>query len=58
MTEKLETMQGYCLKCRAKKNIANAKKSEFKNGTPIMLGTCEDCGNKLFRILKKTKAAE
>jgi hypothetical protein len=43
-------MQGYCVKCRAKKEIKGAKAVTMKNGKPATQGTCPSCGTKVFRI--------
>lgn len=48
-------MQGYCVKCRAKREIKNAKKVKLKNERDAMEGECPVCGTKLFRILGKSK---
>lgn len=45
-------MEGYCVKCRAKKEIQGAKEITMKNGRPATQGTCADCGTKIFRIGK------
>ncbi len=45
-------MQGYCVKCRASKEISGAKQITMKNGRPATQGTCPDCGTKMFRIGK------
>ena len=45
-------MQGYCVKCRAKKEIKDAKTITLKNGKPATQGVCPDCGTKVFRIGK------
>ncbi len=45
-------MQGYCVKCRAKREIKNAKGITMKNGRPATQGTCPVCGTKMFRIGK------
>jgi len=47
------TMQAYCVKCRAKKEISNAKSITMKNGKPATQGVCPSCGTKMFRIGKK-----
>ena len=46
------TVQGYCVKDKQMVDITNPTRSTFKNGRPIMNGTCPICGNKVFRILK------
>jgi hypothetical protein len=45
-------MQGYCMKCRTKKEIKDAKSITMKNGRPAMQGVCPDCGTKIFKIGK------
>ncbi|GMV37172.1 MAG: hypothetical protein AMXMBFR61_16800 [Fimbriimonadales bacterium] len=42
--------QGYCLKCKAQKEIKDPVKTTLKNGKPAVKGTCPDCGGKIFRI--------
>jgi hypothetical protein len=46
-------MQAYCVKCRAKKDMSNAKSITMKNGKPATQGVCPTCGTKMFRIGKK-----
>jgi hypothetical protein len=43
-------VQGYCVKCRAKREIQDAKKVKLKNGKPATKGVCPKCGTKMFRI--------
>jgi hypothetical protein len=45
-------MEGYCLKCRTKRQIQNATKVTLKNGRPATQGTCPVCGTKITRIGK------
>ena len=45
-------MQGYCVKCRAKREIKNAKAITLKNRRPATQGVCPICGTKMFRIGK------
>ncbi|HEX9976375.1 MAG TPA: DUF5679 domain-containing protein [Dehalococcoidales bacterium] len=45
-------MQGYCVKCRAKREIRNARAITMKNGKPATQGVCPVCGTKMFRIGK------
>jgi uncharacterized Zn finger protein (UPF0148 family) len=51
--------EGYCVKCKAKKEIANAVEEVMKNGRKAIKGKCPDCGVVMFKILggKKTVAA-
>jgi len=41
---------GYCMKCRKKVQIKDAKKIKMKNGKPATQGSCPKCGTKVFRI--------
>jgi len=43
-------MEGYCMKCKAKKEIKNPKEVTMKNGKPAVEGICPDCGTKIFKI--------
>ena len=45
-------MQAYCVKCKAKKEMKNAKAITMKNGKPANQGVCPSCGTKMFRIGK------
>ena len=40
----------YCVKCKAKKEMKDAKEVTLKNGRPAMRGKCPDCGTSMFRI--------
>ena len=42
--------EAYCVKCKKKVEIKDAKKITMKNGKPATQGTCPDCGTKVFRI--------
>ena len=43
-------MQGYCVKCKEKKDIKDAKQIETKNGRPAVQGACPTCGTKITVI--------
>ena len=45
-------MEGYCMKCRAKKEIKNPTSVTLKNGRPATRGVCPTCGTKIVRITK------
>jgi uncharacterized Zn finger protein (UPF0148 family) len=49
--------EGYCVKCKAKKEIANAVEEVMKNGRKAIKGKCPDCGVVMFKILGGKKAA-
>jgi RNase P subunit RPR2 len=49
--EVIEAMaQGYCVKCKASREIKDAKQITMKNGRPATEGTCPVCGTKIFKI--------
>ena len=48
----VELMQAYCMKCRAKREMKDAKAITMKNGRPATQGVCPVCGTKMFRIGK------
>ncbi len=43
--------EGYCVKCKAKREMANVKKVKMANGRPALKGTCPVCGTGMFKIL-------
>lgn len=43
--------EGYCVKCKAKKEIANAVEELMKNGRKAIKGKCPTCGVGMFKIL-------
>ncbi len=45
-------MQGYCVKCRAKREMKDPRAIAMKNGRPATHGVCAVCGTKMFRIGK------
>ena len=46
-------VEGYCVKCRAKKVIKHAEEVTMKNGRQAAKGTCPDCGTGVFKFLPK-----
>ena len=42
----------YCMKCRKKVDIKDAKQITLKNGRPAVQGVCPVCGTKVFIIGK------
>ncbi len=46
-------MEAYCIKCKGKKEMKDAKEVTMKNGRSAMKGKCPDCGTSMFRIQKK-----
>ncbi|MGD0782580.1 MAG: DUF5679 domain-containing protein [Candidatus Aminicenantales bacterium] len=43
--------EGYCVKCKAKREMANVKQVKMANGRPALKGTCPVCGTGMFKIL-------
>ena len=43
--------EGYCVKCKAKKEISNGVEEVMKNGRKAMKGKCPTCGTVMFKIL-------
>ena len=43
-------MEGYCVKCKEKREIKDAQQVTMKNGKPATQGTCPTCGTKMFKI--------
>jgi len=45
-------MEGYCVKCKEKKQMKDPKDVTLKNGQKAVQGTCPDCGTKMFVMTK------
>ena len=43
-------MEGYCVKCKSRREMKNAKAVTMKNGKPVTEGVCPTCGAKMFKI--------
>ncbi|MBI4355360.1 MAG: hypothetical protein HY597_02765 [Candidatus Omnitrophica bacterium] len=46
-------MDGYCVKCKGKKEIKDSKEVKMKNGRSALKGKCPSCGTGMYRILSK-----
>lgn len=44
-------MDGYCVKCRQKREIEGGKQVKLKTGMKAMKGKCGHCGTKMYRII-------
>lgn len=55
----METITGYCVKCKAKKEITDAERvtmpSKGGKTRPAAKGTCPDCKTGVFKILPADK---
>ncbi len=49
--------EGYCFKCKAKKEIAEAVEETMTNGRKAIKGKCPTCGVVMFKILGGSKAS-
>jgi hypothetical protein len=47
--------QGYCVKCKAKKEMKDANEVKMKNGRKAMKGKCPVCGTSMFCIIGLVK---
>jgi hypothetical protein len=45
-------VEGYCLKDKKKVEMKDPKPYTMKNGKSAMVGTCPNCGTKIFKIGK------
>ncbi len=45
--------KGYCVKCKAKKDMVDRYEVTLKNKANALQGKCETCGTKMTRILGK-----
>jgi uncharacterized Zn finger protein (UPF0148 family) len=43
--------EGYCVKCKAKKEIVDAVEELMKNGRKAIKGKCPTCGTVMYKIL-------
>ncbi|MCX6348860.1 MAG: DUF5679 domain-containing protein [Candidatus Aureabacteria bacterium] len=46
-------MEGYCVKCKAKKEMKDPQEVTMKNKRKASKGTCPTCGTGMFKILGK-----
>lgn len=44
-------MEGYCVKCKDKREMKDAKELTMKNGRKAAKGKCTACGTSMFKIL-------
>jgi Zn finger protein HypA/HybF involved in hydrogenase expression len=51
LSQKFSMPEGYCVKCKAKKEIVDAVEEVMKNGRKAIKGKCPTCGTVMFKIL-------
>jgi len=49
--------EGYCVKCKAKKEIVDGVEETMKNGRKAIKGKCPTCGTVMFKLLGGKAAA-
>ncbi len=49
----MENYTGYCVRCKAKRDMLEAGVTKAKNGRRVAKGICVKCGCKMCRFLKK-----
>lgn len=47
----------YCVRCKTKREMADARTVTLKNGAPALQGTCPVCGTRLSRILPRSSSS-
>jgi hypothetical protein len=57
LSRSLFMSEGYCVKCKAKKEIADGVEETMKNGRKAIKGKCPTCGTVMFKILGGKAAA-
>jgi len=45
-----DIMEAYCMKCKQKREMKDAKEVTMKNGKKAFEGVCPVCGTKMFKI--------
>jgi Zn finger protein HypA/HybF involved in hydrogenase expression len=50
-TVKVFMAEGYCVKCKAKREISDGVEETMKNGRKAIKGKCPVCGTVMFKIL-------
>lgn len=51
-----DTYKGYCVKCRAEREMKDATITTTKNGRRMAKGTCPVCGTTMNKFLASEKA--
>jgi len=45
-------VEGYCMKCKEKREMAEAVADKMANGRDCVKGKCPECNTKMFKIGK------
>ncbi|MFH1622550.1 MAG: DUF5679 domain-containing protein [Candidatus Omnitrophota bacterium] len=43
--------EGYCVKCKSKREMKDTQETTLKNGRRAMKGKCTSCSTNMFKIL-------
>jgi hypothetical protein len=54
----VQQVEGYCVKCKASREMKDVKYTETKNGRTMAKGTCPVCGTTMNKFLSKEDAAK
>ena len=47
----MAAVTGYCVRCKAQRELVDAKEITMKNGRKAMKGKCKVCGTQVFKIM-------
>lgn len=50
-------MEGYCVMCKCKQTMDQAKEKKTSNGRNMMSGTCSKCGTKMNVFVSSKKSS-
>lgn len=56
MAQQATAQEAYCVKCKAKREVANAHEETLENGRRALRGECSVCGTRLTRFLPSADA--
>ena len=45
----------YCMRCRTRRPLADARRVTLRNGRPVLKGRCPVCSAPLFRIAARVR---
>ena len=43
-------MEGYCVSCKAQREMKDSKQEVAKNGRQMLKGSCQKCGTKMCKF--------
>ena len=50
------TTEGYCMKCKVRRDMRDEKRVRMKDGRSAISGMCTACGGKIFRMVGAARA--